>query len=283
MVISRLQKRIFSLKFGEQEILNISSFFYTFMATDSIKRFSNRVEDYVKYRPDYPKDILHYLSVDYGLSTKKIIADIGSGTGISTEIFLAEGYNVFAVEPNKEMRDKATELLGHYPLYHEVNGTAEATTLKDNSIDAIVAGQAFHWFQPEQTRSEFSRILKKDGIVVLIWNERLTASEFEIKYDKLIIKHGKDYVQVDHRNISSDKIEAFFNPSPFQYKVFDNKQVFDFDGLKGRLLSSSYMPSAHEEGYEEMIQDLQVLFDQYQEGGLITINYDTKIYTGRLK
>ncbi|MFA6060236.1 MAG: class I SAM-dependent methyltransferase, partial [Taibaiella sp.] len=116
-----------------------------------------------------------------------------------------------------------------------------------------------------------------------IGNERLTTSQFEVKYDKLIIKHGKDYVQVDHRNISSDKIEAFFNPSPFEYKVFANKQVFDFDGLKGRLLSSSYMPSVNEGGYVEMIQDLKALFDQYQEGGLITINYDTKVYTGRLK
>jgi SAM-dependent methyltransferase len=252
------------------------------MATNSTTRFSNRVEDYVKYRPGYPKDILNYLSTGFGLSSKKIIADIGSGTGISTEMFLAEGYTVFAVEPNKEMRDKATELLGHYALYHEVDGTAEATTLEDNSVDAIIAGQAFHWFQPGQTRLEFSRILKKDGIVVLIWNERLTASEFEVKYDELIIKHGKDYVQVDHRNISTGRIEAFFNPSPFEYKVFANKQVFDFDGLKGRLLSSSYMPSANEEGYNEMIEDLQVLFNQYQEGGWITINYDTKVYTGSL-
>jgi SAM-dependent methyltransferase len=253
------------------------------MATNSTTRFSNRVEDYVKYRPGYPKDILNYLSADFGLSSEKIIADIGSGTGISTEMFLIEGYNVFAVEPNKEMRDKATELLGHYPLYHEVDGTAEATTLEDSSMDAIIAGQAFHWFQPEQTKHEFSRILKKDGIVVLIWNERLTASEFEIKYDELIIKYGKDYVQVDHRNISADRIEAFFNPAPFEYKVFANKQVFDFDGLKGRLLSSSYMPSANEEGYEEMLADLKILFDQYQEDGMITINYDTKVYTGRLK
>lgn len=253
------------------------------MATDSTKRFSNRVEDYVKYRPGYPKDILNYLLVKFGLSPEKVITDIGSGTGISTEMFLAAGYVVFAVEPNKEMRDKATELLGHYSLYHEIDGTAEATTLQDNSVDAIVAGQAFHWFQPEQARNEFSRILKQDGLVVLIWNERLTSSEFELEYDKLIIRHGKDYVQVDHRNISTEKIAAFFNPLPFEYKVFVNKQVFDFDGLRGRLLSSSYMPSANEKGYEEMLQDLRVLFDQHQEDGLITINYDTKVYTGRLK
>jgi SAM-dependent methyltransferase len=198
-------------------------------------------------------------------------------------MFLVAGHPVFAVEPNKEMRDKATELLGHYALYHEIDGTAEATTLQDNSVDAIVAGQAFHWFQPEQTRNEFSRILKQDGIVVLIWNERLTDSEFAIKYDELIIRHSKDYVQVDHRNISTDKIEAFFKPLPFRYKVFANKQVFDFDGLKGRLLSSSYMPTAGEDGYEEMIKDMQILFEQYQKDGLITINYDTKVYTGRLK
>jgi SAM-dependent methyltransferase len=252
------------------------------MAADNTQRFSNRVEDYVKYRPGYPVEIITWLKTEMGISTNAVLADIGSGTGISTEMFLKEGHEVYAVEPNEAMREKATALLAHYSNYHEVNGTAEDTTLSGHIADAVIAGQAFHWFQPEPTRKEFSRILKPNGLVVLIWNERLTAGGFEAEYDKLIIRHGKDYVQVDHRNISPDKIEAFFNPAPVHTKIFYNKQVFNFDGLKGRLLSSSYMPSANDEGYEAMIQDLKALFDQYQVEDHITINYDTKVFAGRL-
>lgn len=253
------------------------------MATDNTRRFSNRVDDYVKYRPGYPAEMMDYLKTEFGLKPGTVIADIGSGTGISSELFLKEGHEVFAVEPNQDMREKATQLLAHYPGYHEVNGTAEETGLPEESINMIVAGQAFHWFRPTETRREFSKILRPDGVVVLIWNERLTGNAFEAAYDQLIIRHGKDYVQVDHRNISPDKIEAFFYPARVSSAVFYNKQVFDFDGLKGRLLSSSYMPAADEEGYAAMIDDLRSLFDQYHDQGYITINYDTKVYAGRLK
>lgn len=252
------------------------------MATDNTKRFSDRVEDYVKYRPGYPVEIITYLKTEMGMQTDAVIADIGSGTGISTEVFLKDGHEVYAIEPNDAMREKATELLSHYSKYHEVNGTAESTTLPDHLADAIIAGQAFHWFEPLTTRKEFTRILKPNGLVVLIWNERLTANGFEAEYDQLIIRHGKDYVQVDHRNISPEKIAAFFHPAPVHSRVFYNKQVFDFEGLKGRLLSSSYMPSLLDEGYEAMIQDLQTLFDRYQVDDHITINYDTKVFAGRL-
>ena len=252
------------------------------MATDNTERFSNRVADYVKYRPGYPSAMMHYLQSTFRLPQGAQVADVGSGTGISTELFLKEGYTVYAVEPNTAMREKATELLGHYPLYREVAGTAEHTGLPAQSVDVIVAGQAFHWFQPAQTRQEFARILKPNGIVVLVWNERLTASAFESEYDQLIIRHGNDYVQVDHRNISQENIEAFFSPCPVRYQVFGNEQVFDFEGLSGRLLSSSYMPSATDEGYPDMIRDLRRLFDRYQADGHITIHYDTKVFTAEL-
>jgi hypothetical protein len=103
-----------------------------------------------------------------------------------------------------------------------------------------------------------------------------------VEYDQLIITHGNDYVKVDHRNINDEQIGAFFSPEPFRLKVFANKQVFDFEGLAGRLLSSSYMPTRDEAGYEPMMTDLKILFDRYQQDGFIAINYDTKVYVGRL-
>ena len=249
---------------------------------DSTKRFSNRVEDYVRYRPHYPAEIIGFLQDNYDLTIHKLIADVGAGTGISTELFLDAGYRTVAVEPNTEMREKAIELLDPYPGFTTTDGTAENTGLLTASIDAIIAGQAFHWFKAKETRKEFKRILKPAGLVVLIWNERKTESAFEKEYDQLIIKHGQDYVKVDHRNIDTEHIEAFYAPEPCKLQVFPNKQVFDFEGLAGRLLSSSYMPTKDEPDYEPMINDLQQLFNRYQHQDLITINYDTKVYVGKL-
>jgi len=253
------------------------------MPNNNTKRFSNRVDNYVKYRPAYPIAIINYLQDHFDLNNDKIIADIGAGTGISTSLFLDSGYQVWAVEPNKEMRERSVELLNHYPKFIAIDATAENTTLSNNSMDAIVASQAFHWFDVERSKAEFKRILKTDGVVVLIWNERKTVTPFEIEYDNFIIKHGKDYVKVDHRNISDKDIETFFYPHTCALKIFDNYQAFDFNGLKGRLLSSSYMPDKGEIDYEEMIPDLEKLFEKYKEDNLIRINYNTKLYAGKFK
>lgn len=249
---------------------------------DSTKRFSNRVEDYIKYRPGYPAAVIDFLQQEYKLTTDKLIADIGAGTGISSALFLDAGYKVLAVEPNKEMREKAVELLHQYPGFHAIDGTAENTTLQPGSVDAIVAGQAFHWFDVTKSRNEFKRILKEDGLVVLIWNERQITSEFEKAYDQLIIKYGKDYVEINHRNIDAASIAAFYSPGEMHLQTFANKQVFDFEGFKGRLLSSSYMPVHGDAVFDDMIRELKTLFLQYAENGRITINYITNVYTGHL-
>ncbi len=252
------------------------------MAPNNTTRFSNRVEDYVAYRPGYPGSIVDFLEKDYGLKEGDLIADIGSGTGISSALFLKRGYRVTGVEPNREMREKSVALLGDNPGFSAVDGTAENTQLPDSSVDAIIAGQAFHWFDRDKAKQEFCRILKPGGIVALIWNERLTTSEFEKEYDKLIIRHATDYVKVDHRNIDLEKIKVFFDPAEVELKIFPNHQEFDFHGLEGRLLSSSYMPAKNEPGYEAMTADLSTLFDRYQQNGVIRINYDTKVFVARL-
>jgi ubiquinone/menaquinone biosynthesis C-methylase UbiE len=252
------------------------------MTTDNTKRFSNRVEDYVRYRPGYPAAIITYLQQQFGMNKAQQVADIGAGTGISSALFLSAGYKVTAVEPNNKMREKAIELLNTFPQFNAVDGTAEHTTLVNNTIDIIIAGQAFHWFDMAAAKAEFKRILKDDGYVVLIWNERLIASAFEKEYDQLIIKHGKDYVEVGHRNIDDKNIGAFFSPQPFHYKTFANRQLFDMEGLQGRLLSSSYMPVKGDAGYDAMIEDLRKLFERYKEEGFITINYLTKVYAGKI-
>jgi ubiquinone/menaquinone biosynthesis C-methylase UbiE len=250
---------------------------------DNTQRFNNRVENYAACRPDYPAEVVAYLQEKYGLSADKTLADVGAGTGISTALFLNAGYTVFAVEPNTAMLHKAIETLGKFPGFHAVNGSAENTTLASESVDAVIAGQAFHWFDIKKSKAEFLRILRPGGIAVLMWNERNVLSPFETAYEALINQHGKDYEKVQHRNTDIAHIADFFAPLPVEMKTFTNGQQFDLEGLKGRLSSSSYMPLSHEAGYAGMMRDLETLFNKYRENGAIRISYTTKVYAGRLK
>src|SRR5262249_24618794 len=143
--------------------------------TDVTQRFSSRVENYIKYRPGYPKDVIETLQSECGLIPDSIIADVGSGTGILTEMFLRNGNVVYGIEPNREMREAAARLLKDYPRFRSLSAQAEETTLDDASVDFITAGQAFHWFDRKKTRVEFARILKPRGRVSLIWNERVVT------------------------------------------------------------------------------------------------------------
>lgn len=244
-------------------------------------RFTDRVNDYRKFRPHYPNDIVIFLQDSYGITPQDTIADIGAGTGISSRLFLENGYKVLAVEPNAAMRKAAVDDLRLFEKFDAIQGTAEHTSLPDSAVNIIIAAQAFHWFDVPAARKEFNRILMANGLVVLIWNERLTTSAFEAEYDSFIVRHAIDYVKVDHRNIDYERIKGFFAPYPCALKVFSNHQDFDFEGLKGRLLSSSYMPQAGSEGYDEMIAGLKLLFDRHSSQDTIRINYDTNVYVGR--
>lgn len=245
------------------------------------QRFSDRVENYVRYRPGYPQEILTMLQREIGLTSHAIIADIGSGTGISAELFLRFGCEVHAVEPNREMREAAERLLSRHPGFHSVNGGAQATTLPDQSVDLIVAAQAFHWFNTPETRAEFNRILKPGGHVVLIWNERkLDATPFLRAYEQLLLTCATDYTQVRHENIDEGALRSFFIGSHDTH-TFPNEQRFDFEGLKGRLLSSSYAPSEGQPRHDEMIAELRRIFDAHQVSGQVCFEYDTRVHVGR--
>lgn len=252
-------------------------------AKDALTRFSDRVEDYIRYRPGYPPDVLEALTREFGLRPAHAIADIGSGTGISAELFLRNGNSVFAVEPNSDMRAAAEKLLAQYSAFHSVAGRTEATTLPDASIDWVVAAQAFHWFDVDAARREFRRILRPGGPVVLMWNNRRPDTPFMNGYEALIQQFALDYNQINHENAEKDgRIERFFDTGGFEQRSFLNAQVFDFDGLQGRLTSSSYMPNADHPSFEAMIAELRRLFDRYAESGHIRFDYDTKLWFGLL-
>jgi len=250
---------------------------------NSTQRFSSRVDDYVKYRPGYPVAILDLLRQECSLTSASTIADIGSGTGILTELLLKNGNPVFGVEPNREMRGAAELLLGNYTAFKSVPGTAEATTLSDNSIDMITAGQAFHWFDRDSAHREFLRILKPAGWVALIWNDRnITARPFFKAYEDLLLTYGTDYAAVSHKHADATAIGSFFGPGGFKQAAFPNQQVFDFEGLRGRLLSSSYAPEAGHPKHLPMLNALDAIFRDHEAGGKVTFEYDTAVYYGRL-
>ncbi|HYX29631.1 MAG TPA: class I SAM-dependent methyltransferase [Pyrinomonadaceae bacterium] len=249
---------------------------------DPTKRFTNRVANYLKYRPSYPPAIINLLESECGLTRETIVADIGSGTGFMTELFLKVGNKVFGVEPNDEMRAAGEKLLAQYPLFVSVNATAEGTTLPDNSVDLIVVGQAFHWFDQRAAKLEFKRILKSNGWVVLVWNGfDLETSAVVRGYQHLLVKYGTDYKEVS-REIESCDIEEFFSPQKYQKARFRFKQVFDLEGFKGRLLSASYAPQPGQARYEAMIGELRQVFQANQQDGKVDFDYETQVYYGQL-
>ena len=233
--------------------------------------------------PGYPEAVLTVLRDHDVLSPSSVVADIGSGTGLLTELFLRNGNRVYAVEPNDAMRAAGERLLAGYPNFHSVAGTAEATTLPHESVDLVAAGQAFHWFDRPKTRHEFARFLRPDGWVVLVWNERETeTSDFLRVYEQLLVRYSTDYTQIDHRQIGDKILSEFYGPGGYQSVTMSNRQDFDFVGLKGRLLSSSYAPQAGHPDHEAMLAELARVFDAHQSAGQIAIEYTTKLYFGRL-
>ena len=251
------------------------------MNTNPTTRFSSRVKDYVLYRPGYPSEIIDYLKNKVRLTPQSVIADIGSGTGKSAEMFLNNGNKVYAVEPNEEMRLAAENLFQDKSDFISIDARSEETGLPDKSIDFVVAGQAFHWFDPIETKKEFQRILKPGGKVVLVWNEREpNQTGFMGEYDAFLYKYSTDYKEIDHRNIDENKITSFLSPGTFQEERFDYQQVFDFEGLKGRYDSASYAILSSDPGYKEAIEALVGLFEKYEEDGKVVMKYVTKVFCG---
>jgi SAM-dependent methyltransferase len=251
---------------------------------DAKQRFSNKVENYVRYRPGYPSGVIDLLRVHCGLTPSSSVADIGSGTGILTRLFLELGCHVWGVEPNREMREAGERLLAGFERFSSLNGSAEESGLADACADMVIAGQAFHWFNPERARLEFQRILRPDGWVALVWNERRTESTpFLRAYEAMLLRHGTDYSLVNHLNVESDPniIPQFFGGA-YREDVMDNLQMFDFEGVRGRLLSSSYIPDVDQPGHALMLAELRDIFDRYQEDGKIAFEYDTRVYSGQL-
>jgi len=252
--------------------------------TDSINRFTRTVENYVKYRPSYPFAIVDFLGRACGLTSASVVADVASGTGFLAEIFLKNGNPVIGVEPNADMRKAGQHFLRNYPNFTSLDATAEVTALESHSVDMITVGQAFHWFDEEKARNEFDRVLKPDGWVVLAWNIARNKTLFMVAYEQIWLK----YLAPPHTSIEIDAqaIEAglmkWYAPGIVKFELFDNSQVVDFDGLRGRILSSSYSPAPEHPKYTSMLEELEAIFHAHQVNGKIAIEYECRVCYGQL-
>lgn len=255
------------------------------------------MESYVRSRPGYPDEIVEVLGREMGLETSWTVADVGSGTGLSSRPFLDAGHRVLAVEPSPEMRAAAEAAWQEHQGFGSVAGTAEATTLPSSSVDLVFVGQAFHWFRPRAARREFQRVLRSPGWVALAWNtRRIDATPFLRAFEELLLTHGTDYASVRHDRAGGAQVERFFDGSsgegraaadpagPLEgHRVLANEQVFDREGLRQRLLSTSYVPAPGEPGHPAMMKALDRIFAEHRDArGRVRILYDLELYWGRL-
>jgi SAM-dependent methyltransferase len=252
-------------------------------ASSSKERFSSRVDAYVAARPRYPREVLGYLQNTIGLAPAWHVVDVGSGTGISCELFLESGNGVTGVEPNAPMRAAAEKSLAPFgDKFRSINGSAEATTLPPACADLALAAQAFHWFDIPAAAKEFARILKPAGHALLMWNTRkLGGTPFLDAYEKLLVAYGTDYLKSRHNNIEDADLRAFFSPGGYRAATFPNHQHLDFAGLRLRLLSSSYIPTEPDPRFAPMMNELQTIFTRHNAAGRVTIEYETEVFLGK--
>lgn len=261
----------------------IPSFDEDALVMNTNDKFAHRVEDYQKYRPGYPAAIVDMLEKECGLTHDATLVDLGSGTGLLTELFLGQDYAITGVEPNDAMRGAGeARMEGFGSLFTSVNGSAEATTLADSSVDFIVAGQAFHWFDLNDAPAEFRRVLKPGGWVVLIWNERRTkASAFMSAFELVMGKFGVNYPGAIKRRLEPDELRQVLRVDEILLYSFENRQMLTKEGLMGRVRSASYCPLVEDARYEFMMKELRGMFEIYAFSGKVTLEYDTQVFVAK--
>lgn len=246
---------------------------------DATSRFTGRATAYERARPSYPRAVIDLLDEMCDLHTSRVVADLGSGTGIFARLLVDEGLTVIGVEPNADMRAVAERDLATSRNFRSVAGRAEATGLADGSVDLVVAAQAFHWFDAEKTRREALRILRTTGKAALVWNDRdKTSTPFARDFEALLLATCPDYPKLQGSSANVPRaFDAFFGPGGFQRRSVANGQTLDRDGLVDRVRSASYAPTDD----RALVEGLDALFAKNAEDGKVTILYDCVVIAGR--
>jgi SAM-dependent methyltransferase len=247
------------------------------------ERFSTRVEAYREHRPRYPREILDVLRRDCALTSQTVIADVAAGTGLLAEVFLENGNRVVAVEPNAAMRAVCEELRCRFPRLRCFDGTAEATGLPEHLVDMITVGQAMHWFDLDAARREFARILRPGGWCVVVYNHRkMRGDGFHEGYERILVEFGRDYGLLQSSHLTEDRLAEFFLPASMRCAAFANAQELTLEGLRGRALSSSYMPQEGDAKYPVMMDAVDALFARRTRDGVVRMEYECAVCWGQI-
>lgn len=250
--------------------------------TKRTEAFTPLAEDYARYRPGYPSEVLDVLKNACDLTRNSLIADIGSGTGNLARLFLAAGHQVVGVEPNHEMRNAAERLLSEYAAFRSLDGSAERIPLEKESVDLIAVGQALHWFDIDRARAEFGRILRPGGWVAVLWNDRLSdATPFTREYDAVTNALAAEKPPLCTVSFSAN-LDSLFGAATIQSAAFPHTQRLDLQGILGRARSSGYIAQPGCPGHEEQTKLMTDLFHRHQRAGVVEFHYLTQLHFARL-
>jgi len=265
--------------------------------TDNTQRFTGRAEDYDRYRQRYPAaEILNRLRAWCGLEPNWLVADIGAGTGMLSEVFRESGNRVIAIEPNADMRERMHVLFAATPQLEILNATAEATTLSNASIDLVAAGRAFHWFDPQRALAEFRRILKPGGWVALVSQgrthqiadlapaDRTPAYTQQIAgFEQLLTERGTDYNRVRAGYRIHDNIRGLFGPQAELHQAqVHGVQQLDWPAFRGHCMSLSVIHQPDHPNHEAFQRELRHYFDAHGSAGILTMPTTCYITVARL-
>jgi len=241
---------------------------------DATERFSGRVGAYLKYRQGYPDALIPLIEKKSGLTRHSVVADVGCGTGLLAECFLRNGYPVFGVEPNQEMRESAEQRLHAFAGFRSVAGSAESTGLKSNSIDLVTVGRAFHWFNTRRALAEFSRILKPEGSCAIVWNQR-KGSSFMRDYDSFLQAYCDDYREMRSARAEQRKL---LEDLGFCLSTLAHSERSTMKQLRGKILSLSITPDPQHPRFEPMLKSIEELFHKHESDGQVRFEYNTLVY-----
>lgn len=244
-------------------------------------KFNGKGEIYAKARPRYADALFDYIKNTLLIPEKSVFADIGSGTGIFSEQLLENGYRVYAVEPNADMRKKAEETLSLYKDFTSVEGADSNTAIPDQSVDCITTAQAFHWFDADAFKKECRRILKPHGKVIIVYLTRDESAECNKALAAIHSKYCPDF-QGFSKGMNDERCREFFDGKCDVFRA-DNRQVYDCQGYINRILSSSYSLRDGDKGFTEYIGEINRLFDNFSDNGTLIVPMCTVAYIGTMK
>lgn len=239
--------------------------------------FSGKQQYYDDFRPSYPAEAIDFIRKRIGENA--VVADIGSGTGKLAALLAGHASRLYAVEPNADMRRILRHRTAELPQVHLIAATAESLPLPNHSVDVITVGEAYHWFDNEQTRAEFRRILKPGGHVFLLWN-RFVHNAF---YDEMLaVQQAYSTAPSPRQRTRDDRADALFGPGQWEQRTFAHTLQQTFEQFYGGMSSASSAPEAGTVSGNAYRAAVQALFDRHAARGRVATHVETVCYAGTL-